>query len=472
MKNKWATRVLVFMMIFSIILPTFSVRNYATGTTAETEEVTTATPEEVKGWLNGMLGRSSGMFIDGTFKIDDYPDSKDGYFIVDDDKLPLGYSVVKYGGTEKKPTYALQNDSTGDKYFLQLKMKDDFGTRDMSEGLIEVEGNYYIDLRTSMNGGAKDFAGETVFLSLSKIEGSGSIDSSIVDLKDGQEFDKLCEVKTFDNTTPWYVVGASWILDPLGQALNLLERILTLLFMALGDGIVLMITNAVGEEVSLDRIIFNMVQKTSINFWEGGRSTTVNATGDNRLIPIVNDIVIIWYNVFRKIAITVYLIVLIYVAIRILLVSTSKEKEKYKDMFKNWVMGVGILIFFPFVMKYSIKINNVLVAEVGKSAIITKGIDPEKAAKLGDDAIGGSGFSQLNDDEKEGETKYAPNLMMYINDLAKRQGRLSLVFVYFIMIWQLITIIVLYYKRVFMLAFLITIFPLVTMTYTIDKLRR
>ena len=57
-------------------------------------------------------------------------------------------------------------------------------------------------------------------------------------------------------------------------------------------------------------------------------------------------------------------------------------------------------------------------------------------------------------------------------ELGKKSSNIVLAAVYLILVGQMISILVMYYNRAFMLAFLITIFPLVAMTYVLDKLRR
>lgn len=456
MKNKFMTRVIAIILLFCIIPSIFSAKSLATGPSPSSNTL--------KSWADGMVSRSSNMFIDATFKSDDYPEFKDCFL-----KLSSpgnGYSFVRTGGTDNKPKFSIKNDSTGEVINLSVKIKDQWGARNVGSVIRKIGSQYYVDLSCSTNTGALDFMGTEIFIKLS--DGTESIIRKLPDNE--KNFMKLCDSQIYDETTPFFEQLAGAILDPLGAVKNILERLLTLLLLALGDGIVYGISLAIGEQVTLDRVIFNQVEKTSINFFGGGRATDLDdSKTSNSIIPVINDIVLIWYDVFRGITLVVYLVILIYVCIRVMLVSTSREKEKYKMMFNNWVMGIVILFFFPFVMKYTIEINNKLVSQVGRSSgiKITQGVDPDEVRALGDSAIGNENFVKL-DNSQPG----APNIMMYIRNLAARQGRLTLVFVYYIMIWQLIVIIILYYKRVFMLAFLITIFPLVVMTYSIDKMRR
>ena len=68
-----------------------------------------------------------------------------------------------------------------------------------------------------------------------------------------------------------------------------------------------------------------------------------------------------------------------------------------------------------------------------------------------------------------GEELETGNAMLNIRYFAKRDWNLSLVIVYFILIGQLIALLILYYKRAFMIAFLIAIFPVVVAIYPLNR---
>ena len=61
-----------------------------------------------------------------------------------------------------------------------------------------------------------------------------------------------------------------------------------------------------------------------------------------------------YFNAFRGIAYMFYLIMLLYVGIRIMLSSTGKEKDKFKRLLYDWGVGLLIVTLFPLVIKYSI----------------------------------------------------------------------------------------------------------------------
>ena len=261
------------------------------------------------------------------------------------------------------------------------------------------------------------------------------------------------------------VAGLYWAaqyIDAVDEFLSWIESLLADLLLIVGDCVLGMGNSAVGEEVSLDRVIFGDIQKLSVNFWKNkGSTSTVAGT--------MSQVVTYWYGVFRNIAVVVYLIVLVYVAIKILLSATGEAKAKYSTLIKEWIIGVGILFLFPYVMKYTVEINEALVQTVrevpkqiasasgGKNDLV--GAEMKEIAM----AAGTDDFSTLLGTD---------GLMGVTRAMIVENGRVILVLIYYIMIAQMIIILCMYYKRAFMIGFLITIFPLVAMTYTIDKMRR
>lgn len=175
------------------------------------------------------------------------------------------------------------------------------------------------------------------------------------------------------------------------------------------------------------------------------------------------------YSFFRKIAIMVYMVMLVYMGLRILLASTGQNMSKYKTLFMYWVVGVAILFLYPFVMKYSIKLNDSFVKVISENRTVD-GKDYRKIApqrrSLKD--IGGN----IEDLEFEANpfTEGGTDYMSLIANDANESGKLAIAIVYLILTWQLTTLLIHYYKRVFMVGFLIAIFPLVAMFYAIDKI--
>ena len=350
-----------------------------------------------------------------------------------------------------------------------------------------------------------------------------------------------------------------------------LESWLTRIFVGIGDMVLKLIKSenyGMGSSFTLDGVIFNEYPPTIIDFWgtDGDYTSAVKS--------VVNET----YKIFRTLAIIMYIIMLIYVAIKIFL---SNGKDKYKELVTNWIMGLVLLFLMPYVMKYILQINNAIVAELAKNReyqILTyynvkgfadEGISGEdtrtkvieklreQLATAWDNVYGEGGIystfsdtiknvpglernlslyteymgyaKNANTDEKrieyetiakrylsevEGLVKlHSDKLSEYGGDINKileaykkvteseeyremvevqnnlllaqkaqdtdligqmaeeagKTGRFIYAIIFWILLVQLIFIIILYIKRIFMLAALIIVFPLVMITYVIDK---
>lgn len=268
-----------------------------------------------------------------------------------------------------------------------------------------------------------------------------------------------------------------FLTDAVNEIGKLVEEILNEILLPLGDGLLYVVSRAVGEPVTIDRLIFNKVAKVDINFWERGTATSIK--------NIMSSVVSYWYNIFRKIAIVVYMIVLVGIGVTIMLNSTAQKKAQYKEALTSWVVGVAILFLFPYVMKYLVKLNNAVVGimesriAAGNSSInntvnrdFLKTSESDAYATFGKDEfvylmIGKDHYNAKTNEINLSKIK---DSMMKTRVLSQKLNKIILTVVYFILIGQTYVLLFAYYKRAFMIAFLITIFPLVAMSYAIDKL--
>lgn len=143
----------------------------------------------------------------------------------------------------------------------------------------------------------------------------------------------------------------------MNENAGFIERVLTYFLLAVGTVLQLIFQLVIGKSVTITSIIFNGFNDTMIGFF-GQSSGTVST----QLSTAINY----WFDVFRYLALVFYLIMLIYVAIKLFIASTADDKGKYKESMNNWVLGLVILFFFPYVLKYIIVLNNALVSALGK----------------------------------------------------------------------------------------------------------
>lgn len=224
-----------------------------------------------------------------------------------------------------------------------------------------------------------------------------------------------------------------------------------------------MLASALHRTLTIDDIVFNNYDEIRLdyfNFGINGNTVTSNSSLINALKTPINTC----YSVFTQIAIIGYVIVLVYIGIQMLLNSTSADKKaSAKSALMYWVTGVVILFFYPYAMKYIILVEDALVRDIGKQRTYVP-----STTELVED---GDNTGMLQDIDVV--VVYGPDAKDYmslIGYIAQQTKSLSVSAAYLILTWQLVMMVVYYYKRAFTVAFLIMVFPLVALTYVFDKL--
>ena len=202
--------------------------------------------------------------------------------------------------------------------------------------------------------------------------------------------------------------------------------------LAIGGAIALILSLFAGEgaqTLSVQDIIFNKVKITDINFF--------NIEGADGAIRTIRENVAAWYVGVRNLASVVLVIILIYVGIRMAISTIAEEKAKYKKMLKDWFTSMCLLFVLHYIIILTIQLNNTLVSAIGD------------ASSTGD--IGKQFFNNAVNNVYL--TKGMANAICYLLLEAITFGFL-----------------IAYIKRMITIAFLIIIAPLVTITYSIDRM--
>ena len=198
----------------------------------------------------------------------------------------------------------------------------------------------------------------------------------------------------------------------------------------------------IGGNFSIESIIFNQaienpISLISVNFFDKTGSDKDNT---NKLIQ---ENIATWYIAIRNIAITILVIVAMYIAIRMLLATTSEKKAQYKEILIYWVQSLALRFVLHYIMIGIIAINDALVKALYKA---------------GEQVVAGK-----NNDIME---------TLFVNALKaiKITTSMANTFAYMVLCVVTIMFFISYLKRMMTIAFLITIAPLVTVTYSIDKI--
>ena len=205
-----------------------------------------------------------------------------------------------------------------------------------------------------------------------------------------------------------------------------------IIILVIGGAIALILSLFSGEgahTLSVQDIIFNKVKITDINFFD--------IDGADGVIKTIRENVAAWYVGVRNLASVVLVIILIYVGIRMAISTIAEEKAKYKKMLIDWFTSMCLLFVLHFIIILTIQLNNALVGAIG---------DATSTGDIGKQFAKQAIFTPYL-------TKGMGNAICYLLLEAITFGFL-----------------IAYIKRMITIAFLIIIAPLVTITYSIDRM--
>ena len=148
--------------------------------------------------------------------------------------------------------------------------------------------------------------------------------------------------------------AASGVIEYKSGDAGSFEKVITKIFTSIGDVIIRIsgITGKDGESVvSIDALVFNEHAPTIVDFFGETQYTNKYA----------KDVIKVWFDVFKAWAIIIYILILIYIGIKTVLLSGTSGQKKIKGMIEAWIEGLLLLFFLPFLFKYLITINDMLV---------------------------------------------------------------------------------------------------------------
>ena len=183
-------------------------------------------------------------------------------------------------------------------------------------------------------------------------------------------------------------------------------------------------------------IIFNNLPITTINFFNTNTSSI-------DFITNLQSSVQLWYYLIRNISVIILLGILLYVGIRMAISTVASEEAKYKKMLIHWTQSLILVYVLQYIMIIVIDINNILVNVLAKA---------------------------FNFQDANGTLD---SVMTYLWaeawSVSFTQG-IGCTILYGMLMFITFLFLVMYLKRVIITAFLIIISPLITITYSIDKM--
>lgn len=195
-------------------------------------------------------------------------------------------------------------------------------------------------------------------------------------------------------------------------------------------------------------ILFNKVQLLDTNFFD----LSTSSFDQSSLAYQFRTGIAGWYYFMRMIAISLLLVVVIYVGIRMLLSTIATERAMYKKMLMDWVASVLLVFLLNYIMVFTVTVSNAIVDGISissNSKVITQTYETFLQTALGKDA----------EMPEEGEEVDITN----VDALTAR-------ILFIMLVFQTLGLMVVYFNRMLKLAFLTIVAPLITITYSIDKI--
>lgn len=253
--------------------------------------------------------------------------------------------------------------------------------------------------------------------------------------------------------------------------------------------------------VSPEEIFTNQIALLDVNFFNPNQYQKVNIGGaeSNEQISSAGELqgtIASWYLALRNFALIVLLSILLYTGIKIIISSSSQDKAKYKEKLYNWFISVCLLFFMHYVMAFATTVVQEITNGINSMNNKIKIELPDLSAEDYDvEAIENGEAKRVSVQEwfekqsaneqkiyDDGNYYWYTNLMGRVrlemqledpsvtedNEILSKAGYTIL---FLILVFYTVAFLVVYIKRLIMLAFLTMIAPLVAMTYSLDKMR-
>ena len=218
---------------------------------------------------------------------------------------------------------------------------------------------------------------------------------------------------------------------------GLISTVFQFPFLLIGKGLHLILTEIAqlgGSEIdgflTPDDIFFNRVGITDIDFF--------NFAGEESVVQTIRKNIATWYYILRVLSMAILLAVLIYIGIRMAISTVASEKAQYKRMLYDWLVSFALLFLLNYIIMFTIQVNNAFISMLSGPARVT---------------IGNGVVDQLSD-------------MVVFGGGTKSW---SAFIVYWMILGMSLGFLLIYIRRMLTIGFLIIISPLITITYSIDK---
>lgn len=185
-------------------------------------------------------------------------------------------------------------------------------------------------------------------------------------------------------------------------------------------------------------ILFNKINLTDINIFEMNPN-------DGRAIKTIRRNIRKWYYAMFVLAAILLLCILVYIGIRMAISTVAEKKAVYKKWLINWFASLILLFMLHFIIRGTIYLNGQLVKIFEKADV-----------------------SEMSYSIANFVTVTGKLIIKTMNPVATIGWSALCVYICFVILT--VMFLIMYIKRMLTISFLIIIAPLITITYSIDKL--
>lgn len=200
-------------------------------------------------------------------------------------------------------------------------------------------------------------------------------------------------------------------------------------------------------------IFFNKYNILNVNFFEIEETNFWQSIGSSNIIKNLRLSVAAWYYAFRNISAVILMCILIYVGIRMALSTIAEEKAKYQKMLYDWVCSFILIFVLQYIIIFTIEANNAIIKFIRNSLVVRT-------------EVGGFDFVAGTYTTMDGII----GKMALQSTTGIGLGSFTAIIALFMIFFQTLSFFFAYMNRVLKVAFLIIISPLISLTYSIDKI--
>lgn len=222
--------------------------------------------------------------------------------------------------------------------------------------------------------------------------------------------------------------------------------------------------NSSVKRITIQDIIFGKYAIFDINFFDSATNNKaqqkISSDNSEDFQKSVTDGARMWYGVFRKISIVLSLLILIYIGIRMVMSTVGEEEGKYKKMLISWFEGFAVIFLIHYIVIFALWISNSLMKIV-----------PEPTTNLEEYILFGDDEKENNNNDDNENKQDNKGLETQIYEEAKGWNLVWYCLMYIMFVYFQLKFAVKYLYRVINVYFLMIIGPIVTMVFSIDKVK-